>query len=97
VVQARNKLLIIKVDAGKIRRLTLPLADDAVVIVVDAEQIDLIAPGDEVEVTGRRWSGEGAMGAGTVFTSRIVVTKAPLQPKGPAQPGPNEVGARPGL
>jgi hypothetical protein len=97
VVQTRNKLLLVKVDAGKIRRLTLPLADDAVVMVVDAAQIDLIAPGDEVEITGRRWSGEGAMGAGTVFTSRIVVTKAPLQPKGPAQPGPNEVGAKPGL
>lgn len=97
VVQARNKLLMIKVDAGTIRRLTLPLADDAVVMIVDAAQIDLIAPGDEVEVTGRRWSGEGAMGAGTVFTSRIVVTKAPLQPKGPAQPGANEFGAKPGL
>jgi hypothetical protein len=66
-------------------------------MIVDAAQIDLIAPGDEVEVTGRRWSGEGAMGAGTVFTSRIVVTKAPLQPKGPAQPGANEFGAKPGL
>jgi hypothetical protein len=66
-------------------------------MIVDAAQIDLIAPGDEVEVTGRRWSGEGAMGAGTVFTSRIVVTKAPPQPKGPTQPGPNEVGAKLGL
>lgn len=96
VVQSRNTLLLIKVDAGKIRRLTLPLADDAAVMVVDAAQMDLIAPGDEVEVTGRRWSGEGAMGAGTVFTSRIVVTKAPLTPKGPAQPGSNEIGAASG-
>jgi len=93
VVQARNTMLLIKVDAGKIRRLTLPLADDAAVMVVDAAQMDLISPGDEVEVTGRRWSGEGAMGAGTVFTSRIVVTKAPLQPTGSVQPGSDELGA----
>lgn len=96
VVQARSTLLMIKVDSGKIRRLTLPLADDAMVMVVDAAHMDLIAPGDEVEVTGRRWSGEGAMGAGTVFTSRIVVTKAPLQPKESAQPGSNEIGAASG-
>jgi hypothetical protein len=87
VVQNRNKVLLLKVEAGKIRRLALPLADDPHVMIVDAAQLDLIAPGDEVEVTGRRWSGEGAMGAGTVFTSRIIVSKP--QP----QPAPNEVGA----
>jgi hypothetical protein len=87
VVQARNKMLLLKVEAGKIRRLALPLADDPQVMIVDAAQLDLIAPGDEVEVTGRRWSGDGAMGAGTVFTSRIIVSKPP------AQASPNEVGA----
>ena len=92
VVQARNKMLFLKVDAGKIRRLTLPLADDAEVMIVDAAHVDLIGPGDEVEITGRRWSGDGAMGAGTVFTSRIIVNKAPMQPHSPAQPTPNEVG-----
>jgi hypothetical protein len=97
VVQARNKLLLLKVDAGTIRRLVLPVADDAVVMIVDAAQVELIAPGDEVEVTGRRWSGEGAMGAGTVFTSRIVVNKAPLLQQGSAQAGSNQVGAKLGL
>lgn len=87
VVHVRNKMLLLKVEAGKIRRLALPLADDPQVMIVDAAQLDLIAPGDEVEVTGRRWSGDGAMGAGTVFTSRIIVSKPP------AQPSPNEVGA----
>lgn len=94
VVQARSKMIQVRVDAGKIRRITLPLADDAVVMVVDAAQIDLIAPGDEIEVTGRRWSGEGAMGAGTVFTSRIVVNKASVPPPGSIQPGLNDVGAQ---
>jgi hypothetical protein len=97
VVQARHKMLQIKVDAGTIRRLTLPLADDTLVMVVDAAQLELIAPGDEVEVTGRRWSGEGSMGAGTVFTSRIVVNKASVQPQGPAQPRSNEVGTKQGM
>lgn len=95
VVQAPNKkVLQLKVDAGRIRRLTLPLAEDVEVMIVDAAQVDLIAPGDEVEVTGRRWSGEGALGAGTVFTSRIAVKKAPLQQPLPAQPAPNQVGIK---
>ncbi|MEI6255275.1 MAG: hypothetical protein WCQ77_01390 [Planctomycetota bacterium] len=78
ILTNRNRMLLVKVDAGKIRRLVLPLAEDAEVMIVDAAQLDLIGPGDEVEITGRRWSGEGAAGAGTVFASRIVVTKAPI-------------------
>jgi hypothetical protein len=66
-------------------------------MIVDAAELDLIAPGDEVEITGRRWSGEGAMGAGTVFTSRIVVTKVPLEPTPSAAPMPNAVGAASGF
>jgi len=94
VLQVRNNTLQLRVDAGRVRRLTLTLADDAEVMIVDAAQVDLIAPGDEVEVTGRRWSGEGAMGAGTVFTSRIIVTKSSQQPALPAQPGPDQVGVK---
>ena len=85
-------MLLLKVDAGKIRRLSLPIADDAETMIVDAAQLDLVAPGDEVEITGRRWSGEGSMGAGTVFTSRIIVTKMLVEPPASAQPMPNEVG-----
>jgi hypothetical protein len=92
VTHVRDNTLQLKIDAGRIRRLAVTLADDAEVMIVDAAQVDLIAPGDEVEVTGRRWSGEGAMGAGTVFTSRIIVNKSPQQPAMPAQPGPGQVG-----
>lgn len=87
VAHVRPRMLVLKIDAGTIRRLSLPLDDAAEVMIVDAAHLDLIAPGDEVEITGRRWSGAGAMGAGTVFASRIVVTKQA------AQPSPNEVGA----
>jgi len=93
VVQCRNGMLLLNVDAGKIRRLALPLADDVETMIVDAAQLDLVAPGDQVEITGRRWSGEGAMGAGTVFTSRIIVKKMAVEPSTPAQPMSNEVGA----
>lgn len=94
VVQVRNDVLQLRVDAGRIRRLALPLADEAEVMIVDAAEIDLIAPGDELEITGRRWSGEGAMGAGTVFTSRLLVTKAALESQTPARPGTEQVGVK---
>ena len=97
VTNVRDNTLQLRIDAGRIRRLTLTLADDAEVMIVDAAQVDLIAPGDEVEITGRRWSGEGAMEAGTVFTSRIIVTKSSLQPQAPAQPGPDQVGSKKAL
>jgi len=93
VVQYRNGMLLLTVDAGKIRRLSLPLAEDAETMIVDAAQLDLVGPGDQVEITGRRWSGEGAMGAGTVFTSRIIVTKMAAEQATSAQPMTNEVGA----
>ena len=97
VTHVRDNTLQLRIDAGRIRRLTLTLADDAEVMIVDAAQVDLIAPGDEVEITGRRWSGEGAMEAGTVFTSRIIVNKSSLQPQGPAHPGPDQVGSKKAL
>jgi len=93
VAQYRNGMLLLKVDAGKIRRLTLTLAEDAEIMVVDAAQLDLVAPGDSVEITGRRWSGEGSMGAGTVFASRIIVTKKSLESPASAEPKPNQFGA----
>ena len=95
VVQSRPTLLQVKVDAGRIRRVTVPLDAVTTCMVVDAAELDLIAPGDEVEITGRRWSGDGSMGAATVFTSRIVVHKtvAPTPPTAPsaARPGTADV------
>jgi hypothetical protein len=75
VLHAKNGLLTVKVDAGRMRRLTVPVTTDAEVVIKDAAQFDLIAPGDEVRITGRRWSGEGCMSAGTVFASQVIVTK----------------------
>lgn len=66
--------LHLQLATGKIRRLTIPIAADAAVR-VDAGQLDLVAPGDLVSLTGRVWRGEGCLGDGTVFTSVLTVTK----------------------
>lgn len=81
VLSCRGDVLIVRVDAGKVRRLTLTLAGDAVVT-VDGACLDLVAAGDEVTVKGRLWTGEGATGSGTIFASHVTVTKrVPLLPE----------------
>ncbi len=77
VRQIRGELLTLEVPAGRIRRLTFRLADDAVAT-IDAAQLDLVAAGDAVSLTGRLWAGEGSMAAGTIFASEVQVAKPPL-------------------
>ena len=79
VTQVRGGSLQVRIDAGKIRRLTLPLAPEAMAR-VDAAQLDIVEPGDSVTITGRLWEGEGCMGQGTIFASKVSVTKAALSP-----------------
>lgn len=74
IVHLKRGILSVRVDAGRIRRLTLPLADDAVVEVATS-QISLIRPGDRIEIKGRLWTGEGALGDGTVFADQVNVMK----------------------
>ena len=81
VQQRRHDIVTLRLPTGKIRRLTLTLADDAEAT-VDAARLDLVAPGDIIEARGRLWSGDGAMGAGTVFASHVTVTKAAAAPGG---------------
>lgn len=81
VVSFRGGILALRVDAGKLRRLTVPLADD-VVVTVDGACLELVGAGDTVAVKGRLWSGAGSAGAGTIFASHVSVTKrAPPQPE----------------
>ena len=80
VVRRHADTLVLQVAAGRIRRLSLPIAPDAVVN-VDAVQVDLAAPGDIVTLTGRVWRGEGCLGEGTVFASAVTVAKpSPAEP-----------------
>lgn len=91
VVRRNADALLLQVAAGRIRRLSLPIAPDAVVR-VDAAQLDLVAPGDIVTLTGRVWRGEGCLGEGTVFASAVTVTKpSPTEP--PPREKPDRVGA----
>lgn len=83
--------LHVQVAAGRVRRLTIPIAADAIVT-ADAGQLDLVAPGDLVSLTGRVWRGEGCLGAGTVFASVVTVTK--LEPTAAAPAIDERLGAR---
>ncbi|NBW85249.1 MAG: hypothetical protein EBR23_00060, partial [Planctomycetia bacterium] len=56
VQQRRHDIVTLRLPTGKIRRLTLTLADDAEAT-VDAARLDLVAPGDIIEARGRLWSG----------------------------------------
>lgn len=93
VVSIQKNLVGLRVDAGKLRRITLQLDADAIAT-IDAARLDLVATGDEIKVKGRLWTGEGAMGAGTIFVSDVVVSKRPPADAAAVQPGPRTVGAR---
>lgn len=81
VTRATTQALGVRVGAGRIRNLSIPLAADAVAT-VEATTPDLVTAGDTIKVTGRIWTGEGAMGAGTVFASDVSVHKAEAAPGG---------------
>jgi hypothetical protein len=85
--------LTLHVPAGRLRRLSFSLPDDAVAT-LDAARLDLVAPGDTIRLTGRRWSGDGAMGAGTIFASDVSLSKPPLAGE-VAAPGAADVANQP--
>lgn len=77
VTRVQGDVLTLHVPAGRIRRLTLTLAGDAVAM-IDAARLDLVAPGDAITLRGRLWTGEGSMAAGTIFASDVTLAKPPL-------------------
>ncbi|MFZ4733204.1 MAG: hypothetical protein ACOYK7_11760 [Pirellulales bacterium] len=74
VVRASGNGLVLRVDAGTIRRITLPLAED-VRVTIDAAEMQLASAGDTVEIKGRVWSGKGCLAAATVFASDVTIIK----------------------
>lgn len=78
VTQMRGKVMVLQIDAGRIRRVTCTVATDAVAT-LEAAQLDLVAPGDSITVRGRMWSGAGCMGAGTIFSSDVTIEKPPFE------------------
>lgn len=93
VVSIRKGIMSLRVDAGTLRRITLEV-DPAAIATLDAARLDLVASGDEIEVKGRLWTGDGALGAGTIFVSDVVVAKRTLPEAAASQPGSRTVGAR---
>lgn len=92
VQNVRRNALVLRVDAGRLRRVTIEVPDD-VSAMVDGPRLDLVAAGDRIEVKGRLWTGDGAMAGGTVFASDVIVTKQ--APAAAAEaPGPRTVGSR---
>lgn len=74
VVALTRNVLSVRIDTGKIRRLSVPLADD-VVVEVQSTDVSLVRVGDHLEIEGRLWTGEGALGDGSVFADRLTVVK----------------------
>ena len=74
VVRASSSVLVLRIDAGKIRQVILPLAADCRVS-IDAAELLLASAGDTVEIKGRLWAGQGCLGAATVFASDVTITK----------------------
>lgn len=74
VVRASDSLLVLRVDAGTIRRITLPLAAD-VRVTIDAAEMQLASAGDTVEIKGRVWAGKGCLAGATVFASDVTIIK----------------------
>jgi hypothetical protein len=74
VVRAGSSVLVLRIDAGKIRQVILPLAGECRVS-IDAAELLLASAGDTVEIKGRTWAGQGCLGAATVFASDVTITK----------------------
>jgi hypothetical protein len=83
LVRVRKGEIHLHVAAGRVRRLVMPVADEAEVF-VDAAEPMLIAPGDVIEVKGRLWDGDGTVGAGMIFSSRVIVRKSVPEAASPA-------------
>jgi hypothetical protein len=77
VKRLHKDVLTLHVPVGRLRRLTFTLPADAVAT-LDAARLDLVAPGDTIQLTGRLWSGEGALAGGTIFASDVAISKPPL-------------------
>jgi hypothetical protein len=91
VVRFQGQRLQVRVDAGKMHRLTLPVANDASVS-VDGNSLGLISAGDEVSTAGHTYGGAIAGGVQIVFASDITVTKALSAAKGEYLPNSEDLG-----
>jgi hypothetical protein len=95
VVALRDKTLELRVDAGKLRKLKLPV-DDSTAVTLSMDDLKLASPGDKLEVTGHLYSGPGISAQQAIFANKIVVTKPIVIDKKPAKRSTSDLGAAPG-
>lgn len=79
VVSLRSGILKLQTNVGKLRRLTISVAEDCVVNVNTCE-LSLIAPGDDVTVTGHVYGGDGINTEMSIFANKVEVAKVYEQP-----------------
>jgi hypothetical protein len=90
VVALRDKTLELRVDAGKIRKLKVPV-DESTVVTLNMDDLNLASPGDKLEVKGHLYAGPGITAKQAIFANKVVVTK-PAQPdKIPTRRSPGEL------
>lgn len=94
VVALRDKTLELRVDAGKLRKLKVPV-DDSTVVTLNMDDLNLAAPGDKLEVKGHLYSGPGITAKQAIFANKVVVTKPSQPDKKPAKRATSDVGAVP--
>jgi hypothetical protein len=94
VVALRDQTLELRVDAGKLRKLKVPV-DAATLVTLNMDDLNLASPGDKLEVTGHLYVGPGISAKQAIFANKVVVTK-PAQPdKKPAKRATSDVSVVP--
>lgn len=94
VVALREKTLELRVDAGKLRKIKVPV-DEATVVTLNMDDLKLASPGDKLEVTGHLYSGPGITAKQAIFANKVVVTKPVVIDKKPAKRSSSDLGAAP--
>jgi hypothetical protein len=81
VTKLTGQRLQVRVDTGKVRRLTVTLSPDAM-CTVDSSALTLVSPGDEVTAKGHAYSaGAGTGGMEALFAGEVSVSKGGAAPK----------------
>ena len=92
VVALRDKTLELRVDAGKLRKLKVPV-DEATLVTLNMDDLNLAAPGDKLEVKGHLYAGPGITAKQAIFANKVVVTKPSQPDKKPAKRATSDVSA----
>jgi hypothetical protein len=90
VVALRDKTLELRVDAGKLRKLKVPV-DEETVVTLNMDDLNLASPGDKIEVKGHLYAGPGCTAKQGIFANKVLVTKPIVLDKIPAKRSPGEV------